>query len=374
MTLQKQFIVWMCAFAAFVVCVYVFRGVLLPFVAGMALAYLLDPVADAFERLGMNRMWATICVLLTFVLIFLALLVLIVPTLAHQMSGFSEKLPGYVASLQSMITNSTSHYMPKFLSNFDAESLQTNIKDLVSQGASWAAQLIQSIWNGGQAVLNMLALLVITPVVAFYMLHDWDRMVDTIDKLLPRDHRATIRDLFDQIDESVSGFVRGQILVGLILGSFYAVGLSLVGLNFGLLIGLIAGIISFVPYAGATIGLILAGGVAVVQFWPDPLPIGLTFGIFAVGQFFEGNVLQPRLVGERVGLHPVWLMFALLAFGSLFGFVGMLIAVPAAAAVGVIVRYILDQYIHSPLYRGHGCPDGGPSGGDEGQEKAVHSE
>ncbi|WP_319414037.1 AI-2E family transporter [uncultured Cohaesibacter sp.] len=353
MTLQKQFIVWMCALGAFILCIYVFRGVLLPFVAGMALAYLLDPVADSFERLGMNRMWATVSVLMIFVLIFIALIILIVPTLAHQMAGFSEKLPGYVASLQSMITSSTSDFMPKFLSNFDAESLQNNIKDLVGQGASWAGQLIRSVWSGGQAVLNMLALLVITPVVAFYLLHDWDRMVETIDGLLPRDHRKVIRELFDQIDNSVSGFVRGQILVGLILGSFYAISLSLVGLNFGLLIGLIAGIISFVPYAGATIGLILSGGVAIVQFWPDPIPIGLTFGVFVVGQFFEGNILQPRLVGERVGLHPVWLMFALLAFGSLFGFVGMLIAVPAAAAVGVIVRYILEQYVHSPLYRGH---------------------
>nr|WP_321456828.1 AI-2E family transporter [uncultured Cohaesibacter sp.] len=354
MTLQKQFIVWMCAFAAFVLCVYVFRGVLLPFVAGMALAYLLDPVADAFERIGMNRLWATISVLMTFVLIFILLLVLIVPTLAHQMAGFSENLPGYVASLQTMITSSLSHYMPKFLSNFDAQSLQNNIKDLVSQGASWAGQLIKSLWNGGQAVISMLALLVITPVVAFYLLHDWDRMVETIDRLLPRDHREVIRELFDQIDESVSGFVRGQILVGLILGTFYAIGLSLVGLNFGLLIGLIAGIVSFIPYAGATIGLVLSVGVAVVQFWPNPVPIGFTIAVFAIGQFLEGNILQPRLVGERVGLHPVWLMFALLAFGSLFGFVGMLIAVPCAAAVGVIVRYILAQYVHSPLYRGQG--------------------
>lgn len=364
MTLQKQFVVWMCALAAFVLCIYVFSGVLLPFVAGMALAYLLDPVADAFERLGMNRMWATVSVLMVFVLIFIFLLVLIVPTLAHQMAGFSEKMPEYVASLQAMISNSTSHYMPKFLSNFDAESLQNNIKDIVGQGASWAGQVLKSLWNGGQAVLNMLALLVITPVVAFYLLHDWDRMVDTIDGFLPRDHRETIRGLFDQIDESVSGFVRGQILVGLILGTFYAICLSLVGLNFGLLIGLIAGIISFVPFAGATIGLILSGGVAIVQFWPDPIHIGLTLGVFAVGQFLEGNILQPRLVGERVGLHPVWLMFALLAFGSLFGFVGMLIAVPAAAAIGVIVRYILDQYVHSPLYRGHqnGATDSGEAG------------
>ena len=352
MTLQKQFTVWMIAFGLLILCFYVFRGILLPFVAGMALAYMLDPVADFFQRLGLSRMLATVAVLLLFVFLFLFMLFLIVPTLATQMTGFAENLPGYVASLQDLVNRSSAHYLPDFLSQFDATSLQNNIKELVSQGASWIGKLIQSLWNGGQALLDMLALLVITPVVAFYMLHDWDRMVATIDRWLPRAHQETIRRLASDIDASVSGFVRGQILVGLILGTFYAVSLSLLGLNFGLLIGLGAGVISFIPYVGATLGLIVSVGVAVVQFWPDFVPIGIAFGIFAVGQFMEGNILQPRLVGERVGLHPVWLMFALLAFGSLFGFLGMLIAVPAAAAVGVVVRYVLDQYLQSPLYRG----------------------
>ncbi|WP_114008967.1 AI-2E family transporter [Cohaesibacter intestini] len=352
MTLQKQFTVWLVALVVMIVSLYVFRGILLPFVAGMALAYLLDPVADAFERLGMNRMWATVSVLMVFVLFFIMMLVVLVPTLANQMAGFAEKFPSYMASLQKLILTSSSDFLPRFLSDFDAASVQNNIKDLMGQGAKWIGTLIQSLWNGGQALIDMLALLVITPVVAFYLLYDWDRMVATIDGWLPRDHQYTIRRLVNQMDESVSGFVRGQITVGLILGVFYAVSLSLLGLNFGLLIGLGAGVISFIPYVGATLGLLVAGGVAIVQFWPEPLPIGLALGIFAIGQFLEGNILQPRLVGERVGLHPVWLMFALLAFGSLFGFVGMLIAVPAAAAVGVIIRYILEQYLQSPLYRG----------------------
>ena len=354
MSLQKQFTVWMVTLGLFILCLYLFRGILLPFVAGMALAYLLDPVADFFERIGMNRMWATVSVLMLFVLIFFLLLVLIVPTLAHQLAGFAERLPGYAVMLQDLIVKSSADYLPKFLREFDATDLQNNIKDMVGQGAAWGAQVVQSLWNGGQALLDVLALLVITPVVAFYLLYDWDRMVATVDQWLPRDHQYTIRRLASEIDLSVSGFVRGQIMVGLILGLFYAVGLSLLGLNFGLLIGLGAGVISFIPYAGATLGLLVAGGVAIVQFWPEPVPIGIALGIFAIGQFVEGNILQPRLVGERVGLHPVWLMFALLAFGSLFGFVGMLIAVPAAAAVGVIIRYVLTQYLHSPLYQGFG--------------------
>ncbi|PLW77412.1 AI-2E family transporter [Cohaesibacter celericrescens] len=363
MSLQKQFTVWMVVLGVFILCLFLFRSVLLPFIAGMALAYLLDPVADGFERLGMNRMFATISVLMLFVLIFFFLLVLIVPTLAHQMNGFAENLPGYIASLQELIVKSSSDHLPKFLSDFDPTDLQNSIKDLVGEGASWIGKLIQSLWNGGQALIDMLALIVITPVVAFYLLYDWDRMVEKIDGWLPRDHQYTVRRLARDIDNSVSGFVRGQIMVGLILGVFYALSLSLLGLNFGLLIGLVAGLLSFVPYAGATLGLLVSTGVAIVQFWPDPVPIGLAFGIFVIGQFVEGNILQPRLVGERVGLHPVWLMFALLAFGSLFGFVGMLIAVPAAAAVGVIVRHGLQQYLHSPLYNGRsgglivGAPD-----------------
>ncbi|SNY93809.1 Predicted PurR-regulated permease PerM [Cohaesibacter sp. ES.047] len=354
MSIEKQFTIWMITLAVVILCLYLFRGILLPFVAGMALAYMLDPVADFFQRLGMNRIWATVSVLLLFVLFFVLMMVMIVPTLAQQMTDFADNLPGYIASLQDLLIKTSSKYMPSFLSDFDASSLQNNVKDLVGQGASWIGKLIQSIWNGGQALIDMLALIVITPVVAFYMLHDWDRMVETVDHWLPRDHVDTIRHLANEINRSVSGFVRGQIIVGLILGIFYAVALSILGLNFGLLIGLGAGIISFIPYAGATLGLVVSLGVAIVQYWPDPVPIGITLAIFAVGQFLEGNFLQPRLVGERVGLHPVWLMFALLAFGSLFGFVGMLIAVPTAAAIGVIIRYILDKYMHSSMYRGQG--------------------
>ncbi len=322
MSLQRQFTVWMVVMAVLVLCLYLFRGILLPFVAGMALAYLLDPIADRFERLGMSRMLATVTILILFLLFFLLLLVILVPILAHQMTGFAKDMPGYIASLQELVAGISADVLPKFLSEFDAANIQANIKDLVSQGATWIGKLIQSIWNGGQALLDVVALLVITPVVAFYLLYDWDRMVAKIDGWLPRDHQMTIRRLAREIDESVSGFVRGQIMVGLILGIFYAVSLSLLGLNFGLLIGLGAGVISFIPYVGATLGLLVSGGVAIVQFWPDAIPIFTALGIFAVGQFFEGNILQPRLVGERVGLHPVWLMFALLAFGSLYGFVG----------------------------------------------------
>jgi predicted PurR-regulated permease PerM len=196
--------------------------------------------------------------------------------------------------------------------------------------------------------------MIVTPVVAFYMLLDWDRMVARIDGLVPRENLETVRELSRQIDTTIAGFIRGQGTLCLVLGVYYATGLTLTGLNFGLLIGLFAGAISFIPYIGSTLGFVIAIGLALVQFWPDYLWIGLVAAVFVTGQFLEGNILQPKLVGNRVGLHPVWLMFALFAFGLLFGFVGLLVAVPVSAAIGVLVRFAISRYLDSDLY--HGTP------------------
>ncbi len=196
----------------------------------------------------------------------------------------------------------------------------------------------------------------VTPVVAFYLLYDWDRMIGRIDALLPREHAETIRALGRDINVAIGGFVRGQGALCLLLGLFYAISLTVVGLNFGFLIGSLAGVISFIPYVGSIVGFFLSVGVALVQFWPDWIWVGVVVGIFAVGQFLEGNILQPRLVGSSIGVHPVWLMFALFAFGSLFGFVGVLLAVPVTAAIGVLVRFAVERYRLSALYleRGDG--------------------
>jgi predicted PurR-regulated permease PerM len=193
---------------------------------------------------------------------------------------------------------------------------------------------------------------VITPIVTLYLLLDWHRMIDKVDSWLPRQHQKTIRGIARDIDSALAGFVRGQALVSLILGTFYAIALTIAGLNFGLLIGFAAGILNFVPYLGSTTGLLIAGGVAIAQFWPDWISVAAVIGIFFFGQFIEGYFLQPKLVGDRVGLHPVWLIFALFAFGYLLGFVGLLLAVPLAAATGVLVRFALRQYLSSPLYTG----------------------
>jgi predicted PurR-regulated permease PerM len=201
-------------------------------------------------------------------------------------------------------------------------------------------------------LVNLLSLVIVTPIVAFYLLTDWDRMVARLDSWLPRPHVETLRGLAREMDDAMAGFIRGQAVVCLLLGLFYAIGLSLAGLNFGLLIGLAAGILSFIPYVGSFIGFVLSISVAFVQFWPDWVHIAAVAAIFAAGQFIEGNFLSPKLVGNRVGLHPVWLMFALFAFGYLFGFAGLLMAVPLAAAVGVLTRFALRKYLSSPFYLG----------------------
>jgi predicted PurR-regulated permease PerM len=222
----------------------------------------------------------------------------------------------------------------------------------VKQASGWITTFLKSLWSGGQALISVLSLVVVTPVVAFYLLYDWHRMIITVDTWIPRHHRATVHALAREMNEAIAGFVRGQTAVCLILGSYYAVALTFAGLSFGLLIGLASGLITFIPYVGSMTGLVVALGVAVAQFWPEYTPILIVLGIFFVGQFLEGYVLSPKLVGESIGLHPVWLMFALFAFGYLFGFVGLLIAVPLAAIMGVLVRFALRRYLESPFYTG----------------------
>ncbi len=353
MSFQRQVAFWIGALALTALALFVLRDILLPFVAGLALAYLLDPIADRLQRLGLGRLGATLVILILFVLTLVLTLILVGPLIAHQLAAFVARLPQTVSRLQALIAEQGAPLMARFGGPEVLTDIQNSVGEMVGQGVSWAGRFVRSLWSGGQAIISVFALLVVTPVVAFYLLVDWDRMMRTVDGWLPRRHQPTIRKLAGEIDQAIAAFIRGQALVCLLLGTFYAVGLSLIGLNFGALIGMTAGLLSFIPYVGSLTGLLLAAGVAVVQFWPDWTWVLATIGVFAVGQFLEGNIIAPKLVGDAVGLHPVWLMFALLAFGSLFGFVGLLLAVPLAAAIGVLARFALRRYLESPLYRGN---------------------
>ncbi|MFD0934248.1 AI-2E family transporter [Methylobacterium trifolii] len=350
--MRARAVIGLAALVAAGLLVYMLREVMLPFVAGLALAYLLDPLADRLERLGLGRLAASLMILALFVVALVVCLLILVPLAANQVAALVNALPAMVSRLQGIIAERAGPLLQRLGGADVLNELQSSVGTLATQGGAWLLAFLKSIWSGSQALISIASLLVVTPVVAFYILVDWDRMVASIDGWVPPRHRATVRRLATQIDTAIIGFVRGQTLVCLILGTFYAVGLWLVGLNFGVLIGLIAGFLTFIPYVGTLTGFMISVGVALVQFWPgsDWLHLGLTVGVFLLGQFLEGNVISPKLVGESVGLHPVWLMFALLAFGSLFGFLGLLLAVPVAASIGVLVRFALARYLESRLY------------------------
>ena len=350
-TLKRQLIFWFISLLIFVAIFWLLSDVLLPFIVAMALAYLLDPLVVRLQKLGINRTFAAIIIMLVAIALIALAVILIVPLLGQQLHALIEKLPGYFEKVQQIVASSNQTWLGKFVGD-KLPDAQKQLGGFAGQAATWFASLLGSLLAGGRALLSALSLIVITPVVAFYLLLDWDRMVANIDKYVPRDYVANVHQIMREIDQAIAGFIRGQGSLCLILGIWYAVGLSLVGLNFGLLIGLFAGMISFIPYVGSTVGLIAAVGVALVQFWPDYIWVGAVLAVFFSGQFMEGNILQPKLVGHSVGLHPVWLMFALFAFGALFGFVGLLVAVPAAAAVGVLVRFALSRYLESDLYAG----------------------
>ncbi|MEA2758682.1 MAG: hypothetical protein QOH65_1295 [Methylobacteriaceae bacterium] len=351
---------WALILAATILFIWLLSGILLPFAAGIALGYLLDPVADRLERVGFSRLGAALLILVAFGIAFALILFLLVPILSHQLMAFVGALPGYVAKLpqfaSELSSRATEGYGAQVLEwlglsgGFSPADVQKTVGDLVGQGVTWLGAFARSLLSGGTALLGILSLLVVMPVVAFYMLLDWDRMIATLDTLIPPRNRADVHAIAHDIDRALAGFVRGQSLVCLFLGLWYGIGLSLIHLNFGLLIGLSAGVLSFIPYVGSLTALILSAIVAIVQGWPEWKLLILTLAIVLTGQFLEGNILSPKLVGSSVGLHPVWVIFALLAFGALFGFTGLIMAVPVAAAAGVILRHLVRRYRASGLY------------------------
>jgi predicted PurR-regulated permease PerM len=346
--------------------IYLLRAVLLPFVAGAAVAYFLDPIADWLERRGLSRIMATILITVLFLLFFVAALLIILPALQSQVVDFAGRVPDYVKALEQRIEPYIAH-VEALIPAEQLERLRAGVSGVLGDAASLGGKVLKGVLSSSLALINLVSLLVITPVVAFYLLRDWDQMVSKIDGWLPRAQAKTIRSLAGEIDEMLAGFVRGQATVCLSLGAFYAIGLSLVGLDLGMVVGLGAGLASVIPYVGTVAGFVVSVGLAFAQF-SDMLSVGLVAGVFIAGQFLEGNILSPLLVGERIGLHPVWLIFALLAGGTLFGFVGILLAVPVAAVIGVLTRHFLSRYLESALY--HGGASKGSAAADPAETSA----
>ncbi|PQO23911.1 AI-2E family transporter [Rhodobacteraceae bacterium WD3A24] len=340
---------WGVAAAVAMLLLWYLGDVILPFVLGGAIAYLLDPVADRLERLGTSRAVATAIIAVGAGLIFVVLALLVIPTLVQQTAELINVAPDIFRNLHAFLTE-------RFPDLVEPDSVLRRSLDQIGQTIqSRGLQVLNTALASLSSLIDVALLFIITPVVAVYLLVDWDNMIARIDELLPREHAPVIRQLASEIDASLAGFVRGMGTVCLILGTYYAVALMLLELQFGLVVGFVAGILTFIPYVGAIVGGALAIGLALFQFWGDWLWIIAVWAVFQAGQFIEGNLLTPKLVGSSVGLHPVWLLLALSVFGALFGFVGMLVAVPLAAAIGVLVRFAAQQYRISRLYRGPGA-------------------
>lgn len=345
---------WLLAAAVFGVLVWGLRDILAPFISGMVIGYLLDPIVNRMERRRIPRWLATTGVLGSFLVAMTVAIILLVPVLSAQTVALFTNLPQYVATVQQQIAGWAEEVLSRY-SEQHRQGLMAAADRAVGQLYEWAESLVASLVSTTVGMFELISFLLITPVVAFYMLRDWDRFLLQVDILLPRPYAGTIRSLARRVDETLAGFVRGQLTVCLLLGTFYAVLLSLVGLNYGFVIGMGAGLLSFIPYVGSIVGFGASVGVALLQF-DEASSVILVGVVFVLGQFIEGNILTPKLVGERVGLPAVWVIFALMAGGHLLGFVGLLLGVPVAAIIGVLIRFAVERYRASHYYH-HGLED-----------------
>jgi predicted PurR-regulated permease PerM len=351
MRIGRQLPFWLSAAVLLALVIGLLRPILLPFVAGIVIAYFLNPAADRLTKWGLPRWLAAVIIVAVFVCAIAVALILLVPLLLSQAQQFAVALPEEFARLRGILEEWArarlgSHY-PAFEAGLDRAS-----QALSDNWASLAGAAASSVWSQGLALFNFLSLIFVTPLVVFYVLIDWYPMLAKIDSWLPREHAPTIRRLAGDINGAVSAFIRGQSTVCFALAVYYAATLSAAGLEYGLLVGLGTGILSFVPFVGWALGLITATIIAIVQFWPEYVPILTVIGIFVGAQVLDAGFLSPNIVGSKIGLHPVWLIFSLFVFSYLFGFVGVLVAVPIAAAVGVLVRFAIKVYLASGVYTG----------------------
>lgn len=350
MTKERQFWIWLAVLAIIVSFIVLVSSVLLPFVAGMAVAYFLDPLADKLEKWGLSRTLATAIITAGFFVAVVAVLVLIFPLLQGQVVGFFQKVPSLIENFEAWLAP-LKETLAERIPSEKLEELSQASKSYGAAIVKWLASVLQGLWQGGLALFNALSLILITPVVSFYLLRDWDKVITKVDSWLPREYAPAIRVVITDIDVTIAGFVRGQGTVCLFLAVFYGIGLTVAGLDFGLMVGIVTGLISFIPYFGMLIGMAIALAIAIAQFG-EVVPVVMVLVVFGAGQVIESMFLTPKLVGEKVGLHAVWVIFALMVGGATVGFTGVLLAVPVAATIGVLVRFFLGQYLASPLYSG----------------------
>ncbi len=339
---------WLVIFFAFFYLLYILRSVLMPFVAGILLAYLLDPMVDKLQKLKISRLWATLLICFLVIIIVLPAIGLFLGMLENQLSLLLQATPKYLGLIMDKVRPILENLSERF-PDLKGSNIEEMVRGNIGNSLKVIGRVLGGLLSNGFALINLISLILITPVVTFYMLRDWDIFVAKFEGLLPKKSKKSIMETLGEINVIIAGFIRGQLSVCLILGLFYSIGLKLVGLELGLLVGFIAGIISFIPYVGSITGFVLGCVLAFAQYG-DTTHVMYVIGVFLAGQFLEGNFLTPKLVGESVGLHPVWVMFALLAGGVLLGFLGLMLAVPLAAIIGVLVRNAIKRYKLSSLY------------------------
>ena len=359
MRIERQVVFWIAAGIALLMVLSLLKDVLLPFVAGIVIAYSLSPLADRLTASGLNRTAASALLVALGAAVVITLGVLLLPLIAEQAEQLAASLPAAAERLYGLTEGFLREKFGIMVPAFKAGLSQTG--DALAHNWAWLANwLASSAWSGGRALFNFVSLMLVTPLVVFYLLVDWHPMLAKIDRWLPRDHAATIRNLASEVNDAIAAFVRGQGVVCIILGAFYAMALSFMGLDYGLLVGLMTGVLAFIPFVGWALGFIVSAALAVVQFWPNATPLAMVAGIFMAGQALDAAFLSPKIVGSKIGLHPVWLIFALFVFSYLFGFVGVLVAVPVAAAMAVLVRFALGLYLDSEVYHGEKRTPGAP--------------
>lgn len=346
---ERHFWVWGILAALLFGLLYALESILMPFLTGLLVAYAMNPAVRRLQHWGIPREMGTVVMIGSFFLCLGLLLCIAIPFLETELLRLAARVPQYgerlITLLQPFLDEIVSYIPPR-----DLERLRTLASSYIGDVITWGLHFMATLFTNGLALANLLSLIVITPFVAFYCLRDWEKIISALDKCFPRAYQASLRRLFTEINATLGGFAKGQALVCLVMGVYYCISLTLLGLDFSLIVGSVIGALTFIPYIGALLGFTLSIGIALAQF-SDWMSVGNVAAIFFVGQLLEGYIFVPYFVGDRIGLHPVWIIFSLLAGGVLYGFVGILFALPLAAALGVLLRHGLEIYFKSSYYK-----------------------
>lgn len=342
---------WGISVLLLILLIWLFKPILLPFILGGTIAYLLNPLVNKICSKGLNRQAAALCILGGFFLFLAIILAIISPILFREAEGFIQAAPGYADKIRDFVEPRLMWIQEQMGYTITTEQVQTVIQENMDKALQVGKGILGGIKTGGVAIVDFITTFLITPIAAYFLMKEWPQITRWVKGIIPRSQVTTVSRLGRKIDLKISGFVRGQITICLALGFAYAVALSIAGLNYGFVIGLGTGVLSIIPFVGSTLGLVTSVIVAFLQTGGDLSFVFIIAGIFFAGQFIEGNFVTPKLMGDSVGLHPLWIIFALMAGGSLLGLVGMFLAVPAAASIGVLVNFAVSEYKKSAYYQ-----------------------